>query len=266
MPKHIEPELGLASFSCPHCGAIAHQSWHRVCILDQKKNEPVAVILFENIPDVDFKRIDDEEERKRLIRLVERLQKNMVTYRAVKYGLSSNFEMMNVHLSSCFSCDGFAVWVLGRLIYPERPSEITAHEEMPGPIKEDFEEAAAIVERSPRGAAALLRLCIQRLMPLLGEKGENLNEDIASLVRKGLEIEVQQALDIVRVIGNNSVHPGAIDIKDNKSTAIKLFELLNIIVERRIATPKRIAGLFGGLPPTALEQIEKRDGSKAEDK
>ncbi len=96
--------------------------------------------------------------------------------------------------------------------------------------------------------------------PHLTEKGKDLNEDIASLVKKGLEVDVQQALDVVRVIGNNAVHPGVIELKDDRATALKLFELVNIIVERRISTPKRIAALFEGLPPGAHEQIAKRDG------
>jgi hypothetical protein len=108
----------------------------------------------------------------------------------------------------------------------------------------------------------LLRLCVQKLMPILGEKGKNINEDIASLVQQGLEVEIQQALDIVRVTGNHVVHPGQIDLNDNKATAIALFELINLIVERRIATPRRIETMFKTLPPTALEQIEKRDAPK----
>ena len=33
-------------------------------------------------------------------------------------------------------------------------------------------------------------------------------EDIVSMVKRGLEEQVQKALDAVRVIGNNAVHPG----------------------------------------------------------
>jgi len=70
---------------------------------------------------------------------------------------------------------------------------------------------------------------------------------------------VQQALDIVRVTGNNAVHPGTIDLKDDRSIAITLFELVNMIVERMIAAPDKIKKMFGGLPPNALEGIQKRD-------
>jgi hypothetical protein len=142
---------------------------------------------------------------------------------------------------------------------------IKADEMMPAAVKGDFEEAASILDKSPRGAAALLRLCVQKLMVHLGERAKDLNEDIASQVRKGLEAEVQQALDIVRVVGNNAVHPGQIDV-DDKATAMTLFELVNMIVERRIAAPEKLKTLFSQLPLTALNQIEKRDAPFADEK
>jgi uncharacterized protein DUF4145 len=173
-----------------------------------------------------------------------------------------NLELANLYLSRCYSCKGFAAWIKDKLFYPfPKATSVSSHEEMPGDVREIFEEAASIVDLSARGAAALLRLAIQILMPHLGEHGKDLNKYIGSLVKKGLEVEIQQALDVVRVIGNNAVHPGVIDLKDDKATALKLFELVNIIVERRIATPKRIAALFGDLPPTSLEAIAERDGS-----
>jgi hypothetical protein len=105
-------------------------------------------------------------------------------------------------------------------------------------------------------------MIIQKLLVELGEKGDNINEDIGSLVKKGLEIEIQQALDVVRVVGNNAVHPGTIDLKDDAGIALALLQLINLVVERRIATQKRIGEMFANLSPGAREQIEKRDGSK----
>jgi hypothetical protein len=46
-----------------------------------------------------------------------------------------------------------------------------------------------------RGATALMRVCIQQLVPLLEDNGE---ECVSSLVRKGLEVEIQQAMAVFR--------------------------------------------------------------------
>lgn len=53
-----------------------------------------------------------------------------------------------------------------------------------------------------RPSDALLRLSIQMLCKHLGESGEDLNGDIANLVKKGLNAVVAKSLDVVRVIGN----------------------------------------------------------------
>ncbi len=130
--------------------------------------------------------------------------------------------------------------------------------EMPISVREYYIEAAGIINKSPRAAAALLRLAIQLLCKELGETGKNINDDIASLVSKGLPDVVQQSLDIVRVTGNEAVHPGQIDT-DDPTTVVSLFDLLNIIVEYMIAMPKRVSGLYNSLPAQSLAAINKRD-------
>ena len=134
--------------------------------------------------------------------------------------------------------------------------------DLPVEIREDFGEAAKIFPTSPRGAAALLRLAIQKICVELGEPGKDLNRDIASLVKKGLHVHVQQALDYVRVIGNNAVHPGQIDVKDDGATAEKLFGLINVIAEIMISQPKHIQQIYGTLPETVRTAIDRRDNAK----
>ncbi len=134
--------------------------------------------------------------------------------------------------------------------------------DLPEDIRRDFEEARNIVNRSPRGAAALLRLCIQKLCAHLGEPGKNINQDIAALVQKGLNPRIQKSLDIVRVVGNDAVHPGEIDLRDDPETAVHLARLVNFIADAMITQPKQIDTLYDSLPPGKKEQIEKRDGKK----
>jgi hypothetical protein len=131
--------------------------------------------------------------------------------------------------------------------------------DLPEEIKADYEEARTIISRSPRGACALLRLCVQKLCGFLGESGKDVNADIAALVKKGLNPKIQKSLDIVRVIGNEAVHPGQIDLRDQPTTATQLCSLLNVIADAMITQPRAIESLYAGLPETKLQQIEQRD-------
>ncbi|HEX7680849.1 MAG TPA: DUF4145 domain-containing protein [Thermoanaerobaculia bacterium] len=116
-----------------------------------------------------------------------------------------------------------------------------------------------MAQASPRGAAALLRLCVQNLTVQLGLPGKNLNDDIGELVARGLDPEVRISLDAVRVIGNNAVHPLQMDIHDDHETAVFLFDLVNFITDQMITHPKKRQKLFDSLPEGAKAAISKRD-------
>lgn len=86
----------------------------------------------------------------------------------------------SVSVSECAHCKGWTYWHQERMIIPaEAPVEIP-HPDLPEDCVKDYIEARNIFVQSPRASAALLRLCIQKLMPYLGEKGENINADIKS--------------------------------------------------------------------------------------
>jgi hypothetical protein len=165
--------------------------------------------------------------------------------------------------SLCAHCKNCTVWRNAKMIYPDSSLAPPPNPDLAADIIDDFEEARSIVQRSPRGAAALFRLCIQKLCQHLGEKGKNLNDDIASLVKKGLNPMVQKSLDIVRVIGNEAVHPGTIDLQDKPETAVQLATLINFIVEAMITQPKMVSKLYHTLPAAKIEEIKKRDGPAA---
>ncbi len=259
MAREVAPQLGLDSFSCPHCGALAHQHWFAVSIKSFERDGKLFVYEWTKVNAVDLGVFEDADDHARFADFKKRFQKNEVTYEVHKYGETCHWGMVNVAVSMCHSCDGFAIWVKGAIAWPAPTVLIEPHPDIPAVVKDDFLEAASIVQMSPRGSAALSRMIIQKLMVELGEKGDNINDDIGSLVQKGLEVEIQQALDVVRVVGNNAVHPGKIDLKDDTGIALALLQLINLVVERRIATRKRIGEMFANLPPGALEQIKKRD-------
>ncbi len=106
----------------------------------------------------------------------------------------------------------------------------------------------------------MLRLAIQKLCKVLGEPGKDINTDIKNLVVKGLPSKVQEALDSVRVIGNEAVHPGELNLNDNREIAKKLFKLVNFIATKLISQPKEIDELHSSLPENKLDGIKRRDG------
>lgn len=145
------------------------------------------------------------------------------------------------------------------ILYPIKKTNLhLPSEDMPEDIAAIYNEALAVRPHSFRAAAALLRLAVQKLCQHLGKSGKNLNEDIGELVNDGLSPRVQQALDVVRVIGNNAVHPGSINFDDNPKLAETLFKLVNFIVEEMITRPREIKEIYDSLPQKQLDQIEQR--------
>jgi hypothetical protein len=94
----------------------------------------------------------------------------------------------------CTRCNEASAWVEQNLVYPLAKTAPASNPDIPDDINIDYEEARGILSQSPRGAAALLRLCVQKLCAHLGQPGERVNDDIAALVKVGLPLQVQQAL------------------------------------------------------------------------
>jgi hypothetical protein len=168
-------------------------------------------------------------------------------------------DIPNLMIAWCARCNQYSLWLHDKMIYPEESGIQLPNPDLRDDIKADYNEARSIVNKSPRGAAALLRLCIQKLCEQLGQSGKNINKDIANLVKEGLPPDIRRTLDIVRVIGNDAVHPGQMDLKDDVETANKLFGLVNLIAQVMITQPNEIKQLYETLPETKRKAIEDRD-------
>jgi len=179
--------------------------------------------------------------------------------------LTSLLSDPGLSIAKCSSCEEISCWyqfyvqTMPKMVVPKPSNAPLPHADMPPEVKADYDEARAILNESPRAAAALLRLSMQRLCIVLGEPGKNINDDIGSLVKKGLPAGIQKALDVVRVVGNNAVHPGKLSDDDLAEVAIPLFKLINVIVEDRICRPKELEDLYQGLPQGARDAVDKRD-------
>lgn len=227
------PIFKKEEFNCPICKAFSHQIWnhyyygstHMGVVLSSRNKRSTR------IPNSDLNK--------------EKINKT---------------ELADISISFCMNCKKHSIWIDKKMIYPSDSIAPLATENIPIDILKDYNEARDVFEKSPKSSAALLRLAIQKLCIHLGGHGKNLNKDIGFLVReKGLPKKIQKSLDIVRVVGNNAVHPGTINLDDNPKIAISLFKLVNLIVDTMITQPQEIEELYKILPETTKNSIEKRD-------
>lgn len=168
----------------------------------------------------------------------------------------------------CSRCSKANLWTIpdpyespsAKLIYPDYSFVEPPEEDMPENVKKEYIEAASIFSKSPKGAAALLRLGLQKLFVHLGEGGKDINKDIRSLAQKQtLPQLIINVADTVRLTGNNAVHPGEMNEEDIDYVASKMFSLLNIIVNKGISEPKELKALYELTPESKREYAEKTD-------
>ena len=245
----MDPESGKPQFRCPHCNIVAKQSWADCNSLSDHLadiRQQFFLSYRERIQDYDQKRIS------------EFLQTLEHTFPHVL----DRFMPRELSLSTGHNCEATSVWMNDQLIFPRATLVDPPNADLEPDIIIIYNEAASIVADSPKGAAALLRLALQKVLVQIGEPGKNINDDIKSLVTKGLSPKIQKALDFVRVVGNNAVHPGQISFDDDRNVALTMFRLMNLIAEEMITRPKEIDSLYDDVVPDATkEHIKKRDGT-----
>ena len=259
------PSIHQRAFFCPHCGAYTSQHWYE---LYASKKVGIGKPSTPNIPTIQMiKNVKkstkyNQEFKNNYVHRANKMISGFVLFREEDQSKYLSIKAENIHLSECYHCEEIAVWLNDRLIFPSNKYAIQPNPDMSDDVKSVFEEAREIVDASPRGAAALLRLVIQKICIELGGQGKNLDDDIGFLVKNGLEGRIQKALDTVRVIGNESVHPGKIDLSDDRDTAYQMFHLVNLICDEMISRQKRINEVYNQLPKEKREAIKKRDKTK----
>src|SRR5580704_18524164 len=238
--QDMEPQFGAESFSCPYCNAVAHQDWYSLFLKPENATE-LVVLTLEALMLAKGNETDQ---------FLQRLKDNVLAYEYQEHPRNLKVKLLNLHVSRCYNCKGFTVWVRDRLVFPvtveeaphviegefqgavvdlQAPAEdvqhgnehVQANAEEVDEASEDFEEAAAILNKFPRGAAALTRICIQKMMPLVKANAKNPDENFSSLVRKGLEVEIQQAMDVLQVVRKNPLQRSEVDLKEENETAKK---------------------------------------------
>jgi len=218
---YFPPRQSLEEFHCPHCHVYARQLWSNITASGAQ-------------------------------------YVNSWISRVGNFNLSLDKEWT---ISQCEHCKNIMIWKDELIVYPKTIMTSPPNDDLSDEIKRDYIEASKVLNDSPRASAALLRLSLQKLCKELGEKGENINEDIRNLVKKGLNPLVQKSLDGLRITGNNAVHPGEIDLDEQPERVIKMFELLNFIAEKMITEPRVIDQFYSELPESSIQAVNKRDSN-----
>lgn len=158
--------------------------------------------------------------------------------------------------SKCSHCESFSIWYDKKLVFPDQSIAPSPNPDMPEEIVQDYNEASSILNRSPRAAAAMYRLCLQKLMPYIGGEGKHINEDIKKLIADGeLPHSILKSLDIVRIVGNESAHPGTIDLNDQPQIALQLAKLINFIIQSTITQKREIDELYAMTPEQKRNEL-----------
>lgn len=100
------------------------------------------------------------------------------------YGSGSFREVRNqLTIHRCQCCGRKIIWIDNNYVYPDIVAE-EANKDMPDSVKQLYNEAGLIYNKSPRAACALLRLAIDRLCNELGEQIEILIRILEPLLKK----------------------------------------------------------------------------------
>jgi hypothetical protein len=162
--------------------------------------------------------------------------------------------------ATCRSCGEHSYWVDEQLAWPRPQFGSPPSDDLQGELRDLYEEARDVAARSPRSAAALLRLLVERLVTELGETEGQLFERIGRLAARGeITRRTVDALDAVRVAGNGAVHAGQIDPEglDDHEAVLLLFSIVNTLIETAISLAE--ADAITPRPPPATRTISRLD-------
>jgi len=114
MNKIVAPTLGAESFSCPHCGALAHQDWFRFYASRYKDDtEPSVWTEEEAKARITEDGLDDE-----IAKYLYKMARENV-FLSDSYNSENVRWTQNLFANQCFSCKKMVVWVRDRIVFPE---------------------------------------------------------------------------------------------------------------------------------------------------
>lgn len=232
---------GKKSFNCPHCFVFAQQKWNQV----RSQSETIVDSVGDRI-------LNEYYEIEKGTGITHYRDRDMLPSSILAFCI-------------CQSCKKPSLWYKNSLVYPIQNAVEDPNPLMPPEVMEIYNEARSVLNLSPRSSAALLRLGLEKLLPYLGAKKGNINQMIKQLVQERKVIgKLQEAMDTLRVVGNDAVHPGLIDLegRDNRDVSLALFKILNFIVAETLESDETINELYSLIPEGPMKGIKDRENFK----
>lgn len=247
--RYVTPEYDVSPFTCPHveCQTLAPQESSPVFLRGGLTDDTLFATYCTDCAKTSIWYRSREE--------TDVSRKAAIAYTAARIKALDTGQSAG----SAPTPDYHDTW---KLVFPATSQAPDPNTDLPADVRRDYDEAAAVLPHSARAAAALLRLAVQRICVSLGEDGKSIDKDIGALVKKGkISESLQRAMDTVRITGNESVHPGTLDVSDDPDLALALFHLVNRIAEKAFTEPRETAELYAKMPENKRKGVADRDGT-----
>lgn len=133
---------------------------------------------------------------------------------------------------------------------------------IPQQIRDDYEEAVSIIDKSPKASATLFRRCLQGMIhDFWGIHEKNLNAEITKL-KDEVTPSQWNAIDGLRRIGNIGAHMEAdvntiIDIEPNEAKSLQ--KLIELLLEKWYINRYEEEQLYADIVKTAEDKKEQRE-------
>lgn len=169
-------------------------------------------------------------------------------------------------MALCEACKDYSVWRSDDLIFPQSSKISAPSPDMPGEVRDLYNEAREVMSVSRRAGAALARATLERLLKVIDPEAPPRAKLDARIERvlPDLSSSLGQMLTIIRHVGNKALHveeepdKAVVLVMDEEQTEIVelIFESINDLVDERITKPNTTSRLLGLLPKRVLDNVK----------
>lgn len=276
--EYVKPDYNLSKFTCFHCNKLSVQEsfWWQI-----NSNRRYV------IPKFDIKNLPSE------IQGDEQIKINNIIELSYETLMNKNIGAITFLIKICLNCGERSYWEVitpireypnahlpthiekdndydnnyVNKIYPHISSiDQEPNEDLDEEIKQLFNEAKDIFDKSPKAAGALLRCILEKILrEIFKEKhsksylGTILNDEN---VKNKIGKDISDACMACKIVGNESVHSSLlIFLDEDKKDVEQLFRIINLIADKFITQPKKEKNLLIGFSEKTTNQINKKSSN-----